>query len=167
MLNFSVFNVFFSPQPHSIIPPVLSQISLISPGPDFTKICHRLLFSALPSPPFRSPRSDFLCFPTSDYFPSSAHFPPSPSPVFRSFLHLAFNNICQSLTSSLLFSLKCVWSLSTFPFHCFPASTSQFSAPLTVILHVLLLFSLFITVTCFIRPKLIKQWPPLPPAPPG
>lgn len=152
--------------------PFLSQISIISPGPDFTKICHPLLFSPTHPFSFQFSKEWLFCFPISDCFPPSAHFAPphlllSPG-LFSALLLIT----CQSLTSSPLFSLRYILVFVPPPSSmllCLYLSISQlfhlhsFNFPL----FVLLLFSLFITVTCFIRPKLIKHWPSLPPALPG
>lgn len=119
-------------------------------------------------------KEPLLRYPTPDYFPPSS---PAPSPLFlRVFSSTLLLIICQSLTPllppPLVFSLRCVWSLTTPPipllasllpppYLCPTAYTSFIS------LHVLPLFSLFITVACFIRPRLIKHRPQLPLAPPG
>lgn len=115
----------FSPQLLSIIPPLLLQTSLISPGLDFNSICHPLLFSA-DTPALHPLRIDFSVFPP--LITSLLLILPPPSPAVCCFFSPSTLLLitCQSLTSPPLFSLRCVWSLTALPFPCFPGSTSLF-----------------------------------------
>lgn len=145
---FSLFLPSLTPSSHPVFRKYL--LSLQAPlSPKYVILCSSSLH---PSLPFRSPRSDFSVFPISDYFPPSAHFAPPPPPVVsRSFLQPAFNNICQSLTSSPLFSLRCVWSLTLPPTFSLPVPLPLCfaSLPLTVISFSLSCFTpVFIIHNC-------------------